>query len=220
MVENVQTVNERPAPPKRLTKGQRTRLRIFDAALELFGWHGFAAVSLRDIAAEVGVTHVTVLHYFSSKDDLLIQLMVHRDEIEREAGRVFLESAHGPDQALGGLQTPMLQWFLHRLERNAAEQETAPLFLKIATEATDPAHPAHEHFVERYELLIQRLAEAIEEEFAHHPDRSASVSARAAAQHLIAIADGAQIQAIYARDASRVVDDVWDYLELLGLVTR
>ena len=205
--------------PVKLTKGQRTRQRIFDAAFRLFGERGYQAVSLRDIAAEVGITHVTVLHYFSSKDELLAELMVHRDEAEREAAAAFLETDHEADVEYGGLHSPALRWMMHRLQVNAREQGAVPLFLKISTEASDPAHPAHEHFVGRYRTLVELLAQGFEEEFSYLPADAVRVEPRVAAEHLIAIADGLQIQSIYNADTNLIVDDVWEYLRLLGVVS-
>lgn len=52
-------------------RGRRTRERILEAALDQFGSRGFEAVSLDDIATDVGVAKQTVLYWFASKDDLL-----------------------------------------------------------------------------------------------------------------------------------------------------
>jgi AcrR family transcriptional regulator len=48
-----------------------TRQRILDAALDLFGTRGVDAVSLDEIAREVGVRKQTVLYWFPSKDELV-----------------------------------------------------------------------------------------------------------------------------------------------------
>jgi len=48
-----------------------TRQRILDAALDLFGGRGVDAVSLDEIAREVGVRKQTVLYWFASKDELV-----------------------------------------------------------------------------------------------------------------------------------------------------
>lgn len=47
-----------------------TRARIRDAAIVAFGRQGFAAMTVRGIAAEVGVSPALVLHHFGSKDGL------------------------------------------------------------------------------------------------------------------------------------------------------
>ncbi len=48
-----------------------TRARILTAATDLFGLRGVDAVSLDQIAAEVGVAKQTLLYWFPSKDELL-----------------------------------------------------------------------------------------------------------------------------------------------------
>jgi AcrR family transcriptional regulator len=54
-----------------------TRVRILDAALDLFGSRGVEATSLDEIAADVGVRKQTVLYWFPSKADLLIAVLEH-----------------------------------------------------------------------------------------------------------------------------------------------
>jgi AcrR family transcriptional regulator len=48
-----------------------TRERILDAALDLFGMRGVDAVSLDEIARDVGIRKQTVLYWFPSKDELV-----------------------------------------------------------------------------------------------------------------------------------------------------
>ncbi|MEM9073338.1 MAG: TetR family transcriptional regulator [Myxococcota bacterium] len=47
-----------------------TRLRILEAAIRRFGTQGLRATSLRQIAADAGVTFATVHHHFGTKDAL------------------------------------------------------------------------------------------------------------------------------------------------------
>ena len=47
-----------------------TKARIRGTAIEMFGRSGFAATSVRSIAAEVGVSAALLLHHFSSKEGL------------------------------------------------------------------------------------------------------------------------------------------------------
>ncbi|GAA5070644.1 TetR/AcrR family transcriptional regulator [Roseibacterium beibuensis] len=54
--------------------------KVRDAALRLFARHGFAAVSMRQIAAEVGVQAGALYLYTSDKQALLFELM--RDHME------------------------------------------------------------------------------------------------------------------------------------------
>ena len=54
-----------------MSTGRSTRERILDASTDLFGAKGVDAVSLDEIAREVGVRKQTVLYWFKSKDDLV-----------------------------------------------------------------------------------------------------------------------------------------------------
>jgi AcrR family transcriptional regulator len=56
--------------PRRLPRGQETRERILGTALRLFARHGYAAVSIEEIAHAAGVTKGAVYHWFADKDDL------------------------------------------------------------------------------------------------------------------------------------------------------
>jgi TetR/AcrR family transcriptional regulator, regulator of cefoperazone and chloramphenicol sensitivity len=49
-------------------RGDETRLRIIDAAIELFGERGFAAASTRDIASRAGVNAPALQYYFENKE--------------------------------------------------------------------------------------------------------------------------------------------------------
>lgn len=69
--------------------------RIRDAALQLFARHGYAAVSMRQIAAEVGVQVGALYNYTSDKQSLLFNLMeTHLAElIEARAERPWPKGA-------------------------------------------------------------------------------------------------------------------------------
>lgn len=57
--------------PRRRRSPEVARQEILDAATALFAAQGFDAVSLSDIAREVGVSHALVSHYFESFDGLV-----------------------------------------------------------------------------------------------------------------------------------------------------
>lgn len=59
----------------RLTEHRQleTRNRILDAALELFGVHGFDAVTMDQVAVAAEVSRRTVYRYYPNKDDLIFE---------------------------------------------------------------------------------------------------------------------------------------------------
>jgi AcrR family transcriptional regulator len=66
-----------PAPRrgKRQENAERVRLALFDAAARVVGEHGYAEASIARITAAAGVAQGTFYNYFSSRQDLLDQLL-------------------------------------------------------------------------------------------------------------------------------------------------
>ena len=55
--------------------GEKTEAAIRDASVALIARHGFEAVTMRQLAAEVGVQAAALYRYFPTKEDLLFTLM-------------------------------------------------------------------------------------------------------------------------------------------------
>jgi AcrR family transcriptional regulator len=55
--------------------GEKTQAAILAAALNLFARHGYEAVSMRKIAADVGVQAAALYRYFPTKEELLFTLL-------------------------------------------------------------------------------------------------------------------------------------------------
>ncbi|WP_353147043.1 TetR/AcrR family transcriptional regulator [Pollutimonas bauzanensis] len=62
------------------TKSEMRRNAIMAVALEVFRELGFEAASMSQIAARVGGSKATLYNYFSSKEELLLQAMLHSAE--------------------------------------------------------------------------------------------------------------------------------------------
>jgi AcrR family transcriptional regulator len=63
------------APPGTRERNRIERLqRITEAAIRLFGKHGYEATTLDAIAAEAGISRRTFFHYFKSKDEVLLSM--------------------------------------------------------------------------------------------------------------------------------------------------
>jgi len=55
--------------------GKETEKRVLKEALSLFARHGYAAVSMRQIAGECGIQAGALYNYFSTKQSILYGLM-------------------------------------------------------------------------------------------------------------------------------------------------
>jgi AcrR family transcriptional regulator len=65
-----ETASAASRPVRRGTKGERTQVRILDAAEDLFAEHGYAGTSLRDVARAVDLRIPSLYNHFPSKEAL------------------------------------------------------------------------------------------------------------------------------------------------------
>ncbi|SLN05276.1 regulatory protein, TetR [Corynebacterium xerosis] len=81
------------------TKGVARRQEILDRALEVFRERGPQGTSLRRVAEEMGVSHGALLHYFSSREQLLLAVYEHTETHRHE-----MRAGEGPRDA-GAVET-------------------------------------------------------------------------------------------------------------------
>lgn len=163
-------------------KGRAKRREILDRAMSMFGEAGYRGTSLRDVAAGCGLSHPGLLHHFPTKESLLLAVLEHRDEVDRERF-----SGDGTT----GLAT--LRGLIDLASVNATRPGIVELFTVLSAEATSADHPAHAYFVERYENTVRAVRRAFEQVRADGLLR-AGVSPAAAARQFVALMDGLQIQ--------------------------
>jgi AcrR family transcriptional regulator len=58
--------------PSTETKGERTRRRLLELAIETFGTRGYRSTSVSGIARQAGVTQAAAYAYFEGKEDLFV----------------------------------------------------------------------------------------------------------------------------------------------------
>lgn len=69
----------------RARKKRETRMKILQAALDLFSEKGFEGASVRDIAARAGVIHGLIKYHFNNKDELwkaAVDYLFERQDLE------------------------------------------------------------------------------------------------------------------------------------------
>lgn len=190
-------------PRQPATKGERTRARILASATDLFARSGTAAVSLREIAQHAGLTHAGLLRHFpGGKDQLVLDVLGFRDETD--ATDLLDESQPALDH---------VHQLVEIADRNARTPGLVALYAKVSNEATSPEHPAHHYFERRYALLRGYFERLFDE--ALPADRA--VTARAAAEQVLALLDGLQTQWLLAPDEIDMGARVHDLLRLYGV---
>ncbi|HSN11586.1 MAG TPA: TetR family transcriptional regulator C-terminal domain-containing protein, partial [Propionibacteriaceae bacterium] len=95
--------------------------------------------------------------------------------------------------------------------RNQERPGTVRLFTTLSAEATDPEHPAHEHFVDRYEAVRRHTTERLAHEQSEGRIPS-TVDSAVAARLMMAVMDGLQIQWLLdpSLDMDRAYNDFVD----------
>ena len=163
-------------------KGRATRRDILEQATALFGEAGYRGTSLREIAARCGLSHPGLLHHFPAKESLLLAVLQHRDEVDRET----VAAGHPTGAAL-------LLRLVDVAALNATRRGIVELFTVLSAEATSVDHPAHGWFVERYRRIVVQLIEAYAAAAADG-DLLPGIEPAVAARQLVALMDGLQIQ--------------------------
>lgn len=169
----------------RTQKGLAKREAILDAALAVFGEVGLHGASLREIAGRVGVSHQSLMHYFPTKNELLMAVLRRRDE---RLGRHFDDE--------GGMSLTEL---IALAEDNVRMPGVIELYNMASAEATNDEHPAHAYYAEFYESIIASTARYLQ----RAADRGVlreGWTPESAARAVLGMMDGLQLQWLYDRD--------------------
>lgn len=135
-----------------------TRERILFTALDLFHAHGFHAVGLDRILADVGVTKTTFYNHFESRDALICEAIGLRDTWDQAAfeRRVKERAGYAPRDMLLAMFDVLDEWFTH-------EDFHGCIFLHACAEFPSPLDPIHRAAARHYAVsheTITKMAEA------------------------------------------------------------
>jgi AcrR family transcriptional regulator len=196
--------------------GERTRVRILDAAYGAFRQRGYSRVSMDEIAAATTVTKRTLYYHFESKDALLAAVLEAQHRLAVAAFHTFADRLAGSPQAI-----------VAEMFRDLAVWADRPRwagsgFTRLVVELADlPGHPArriarrHKALLEeQFARLLTRAGVSRPDELAReiwllsegaislmlvHGDRRYAAAAAAAAQKLLADASAPRRRAAGAR---------------------
>ena len=187
-------------------KTPERRREILEASMEVFSSSGFRSGSLRDIAERVGMSQAGLLHHFANKGELLAAVLRLRDDRAEEF--VPLRDADGLATVTG---------FVRLVEHNATVPGLVELHCVLSAEATDPSHPAHAYFVDRYQWVVADLTRA----FADMRDKgqlAEGVDPASAARAITAFSDGIQVQWLLDRTSVDMAEEMRRFLRPLVTV--
>ncbi|MEU9647177.1 TetR/AcrR family transcriptional regulator [Streptomyces sp. NPDC048188] len=124
------------------------RAQLVDAAVDHVAEHGIADLSLRRLGAAIGVSHRMLIHYFGSKEQLLVEIVRTSERRQRDVlSRLRLEPGLSPADAarllwrqltapqLGGQQRLFFEICGHALR---GRPEAAPVLEGLVTDWLEP----------------------------------------------------------------------------------
>lgn len=129
--------------------------QIEDVSATLFGESGYYGTSLRDIAERVGISKAGLLHYVTSKDNLLCMVLNDCYDQPTRVNMAVRELLQydGPVPADKRLRIP--SYFRELATVNEQRPQLVRLFTTMNAEALNPDHPAYEYFRERDAALTE-----------------------------------------------------------------
>ncbi len=137
-------------PARSNATGKKTREDIVQLSIPLFAQSGFDGISMRDIAAAVGVTPSALYHHFRDKDSLYLEVI----------GRTFTEKTAGLQQILSAGGDPH-----ERLEKFIGA------FVRILGEEKDFQRLLHWTLLESTDARMQALADDVFLDLVCHVER-------------------------------------------------
>ncbi|WP_328507328.1 TetR/AcrR family transcriptional regulator [Streptomyces sp. NBC_00391] len=181
----------------RSVRGEERRAEIVLATLEVIAERGYRGASMAAVAERVGLTQQGLLHYFPTKDALLVAVLQERDRWDAV-----------PDSPL------RLDLLGSLVEYNAMRPGIVQTFSALLGESVTEGHPAREFFTERYGRVRGSMAEVLRAEYG---DRLPSgLTPERAAPLLVAVMDGLQYQWLLDPAAVDMPGAFRDFLGLLG----
>lgn len=180
------------------------RRQIAEKGAELVARYGSYGVSMQTVADAVGLTLPGLNHHVKGRDELLSLIIetYYDDFTDAENLAARLRRFAGDDPDADGLSLPRCLRAI--VEANSARTELVGLFIRLAVEAHDPSHPAHDYYRQRHDELLSVMSSLPW----HLPERfRTSGTFTDLLRTALCAMDGAEVQSLTDPDES--LDDLW-----------
>lgn len=149
MIDTRTPIRSRPAVQAR---GEDTRRRILETALDLFAAHGYEGASTRQIADRAGVNLPAIQYYFGNKEGLYRAII---DDITAETDRhmaslaprvrAALDTSDMPREEIAALLCEMLETFVVLVTSGSQVESRRLIFARAEIEETPGLDVLHEN---------------------------------------------------------------------------
>ena len=142
-------------------KPEARREQILEEATRLIGERGYYGFAIRELAQRCQLTDAGLLHYFGSKEKLLIALL---EDLDRQGAETVREMTGLTPEFRGRLTHQQLHdMFRAIVMRNRDRPDLVRLQAILRAEAMNADHPAHDFFNRRQATILQMFAKALGE---------------------------------------------------------
>ncbi|WP_405509525.1 TetR/AcrR family transcriptional regulator [Streptomyces cyaneofuscatus] len=183
-------------------RSEERRAEILRATLEVIAERGYRGATLGAVAERVGLTQQGLLHYFPTKEALLVAVLEDRDRWDTGGSRGGGEEGAWRLELLGSL-----------VEYNAMRPVIVRTFSALLGESVTEDHPAREFFTRRYTQVRAGMAATLRAEYGD--TLPGGLSPERAAVLLVAVMDGLQYQWLLDPEAVDMPGAFGDFLGLL-----
>ncbi|MCX2179671.1 TetR/AcrR family transcriptional regulator [Streptomyces sp. SKN60] len=181
------------------TRSEERKAEIVRAALEVIAERGYRGASLGAVAERVGLTQQGLLHYFPTKEALLVAVLEERDRWDTSGAR--------------DRERWRLDLMESLVEYNAMRPGIVQTFSALLGESVTEDHPARAFFTERYAQVRENMADVLRAEFGD--ELPGGLTPERAAPLLTAVMDGLQYQWLLDPDAVDMPAAFRDFVRLL-----
>lgn len=185
-------------------RSEERRTEIVRAALEVIAERGYRGASLGAVAERVGLTQQGLLHYFPTKEALLVAVLEERDRWDTSGGR--------------DRERWRLDLMESLVEYNAMRPGIVQTFSALLGESVTEDHPARAFFTERYVQVRENMADVLRAEYG--AELPGGLTPEQVAPLLTAVMDGLQFQWLLDPDAVDMPASFRDFLALLAPANR
>ena len=181
-------------------KPEHRREQILDEAVRLIGELGYYGFTVQELAQRCQLSNPGLLHYFGSKEALLIALLEDRDRRDAVAVASLAGVTRRGDEEPTATLRQVLDLFRATVVRNAAQPELVRLYTVLQAEALNSSHPAHDYFMARKARTLDAFGRMVAP-YVREP--------RSTALQLVAMMDGLE-QEWLRTDGGFDIADEWD----------
>ncbi len=142
------------------SKAEATRQRVLDAAARLFREHGYAAVSLRDIAEAAGMQVGSLYYHFESKEQIVTDVLDIGITLVHESVQDTIDDLPAGTPAREAVRTAIRAHLLTLLQFSDYTSANVRIYGQLPKQAQEANLAVRQAYEQCWDRLLQSAAKA------------------------------------------------------------